>query len=209
MIRKGFTLIELLVVIAIIAILAAILFPVFARAREKARQTSCLSNAKQIATAVLMYAEDNDGITMQQVGSYDHYRYPTNVWWYMYLEPYVKNDDVFLCPSQKTGWMLWAATNGRYNCNYAVNYYSANLVLTDVKYPAGTVMFTETAFRNYHRGTVSPTAYDAWPTETAFRHNKGMNLGFMDGHAKWHGHPLPLTPTTDLCWRSSYMGRLE
>ncbi len=56
--RKGFTLIELLVVIAIIAILAAILFPVFARAREKARQTSCLSNLKEIGLGILMYAQD-------------------------------------------------------------------------------------------------------------------------------------------------------
>ena len=59
--RRGFTLIELLVVIAIIAILAAILFPVFAKAREKARQASCQSNLKQIALAILMYADDNDG----------------------------------------------------------------------------------------------------------------------------------------------------
>jgi prepilin-type N-terminal cleavage/methylation domain-containing protein len=58
--RKGFTLIELLVVIAIIAILAAILFPVFAKAREKARQTSCLSNEKEIALAILMYTQDYD-----------------------------------------------------------------------------------------------------------------------------------------------------
>src|SRR5687768_14208579 len=60
--RRGFTLIELLVVIAIIAILAAILFPVFAQAREKARQTSCLSNLKQLSTAMMMYAEDSDGL---------------------------------------------------------------------------------------------------------------------------------------------------
>ncbi|MFP3905132.1 MAG: prepilin-type N-terminal cleavage/methylation domain-containing protein, partial [Armatimonadota bacterium] len=60
--RKGFTLIELLVVIAIIAILAAILFPVFARAREKARQSSCLSNVKQIMLSLMMYTQDNDEV---------------------------------------------------------------------------------------------------------------------------------------------------
>jgi prepilin-type N-terminal cleavage/methylation domain-containing protein len=59
-IRRGFTLIELLVVIAIIAILAAILFPVFAQAREKARQTACLSNMKQMGNALMMYVQDND-----------------------------------------------------------------------------------------------------------------------------------------------------
>ena len=84
----GFTLIELLVVIAIIAILAAILFPVFAQARAKARQTSCLSNMKQIGTATMMYAQDYD----ESVG---------RKWWdwHVDLEPYVKNDGVFTCPS--------------------------------------------------------------------------------------------------------------
>lgn len=89
---KGFTLIELLVVIAIIAILAAILFPVFAQAREKARQTACLSNQKQIGLAMLMYAQD-----------YDNYM-PVYIWPNSYivatrLEPYIKNAQLFKCPS--------------------------------------------------------------------------------------------------------------
>ena len=66
--RRAFTLIELLVVIAIIAILAAILFPVFAQAREKARQTSCLSNLKQLSSAMLMYAQDYDGLFAPVIG---------------------------------------------------------------------------------------------------------------------------------------------
>lgn len=97
--RKGFTLIELLVVIAIIAILAAILFPVFARAREKARQTSCLSNVKQITLGMTMYNSDYDG---KYPGFYMAY---TSDWgtryfgYYDTLEPYTKNQQIFVCPS--------------------------------------------------------------------------------------------------------------
>jgi prepilin-type N-terminal cleavage/methylation domain-containing protein len=96
---KGFTLIELLVVIAIIAILAAILFPVFAQAREKARAASCLSNTKQLGLAMMMYAQDNDEIF---AGSYS---FP-NTWnecprfiWADLIQPYVKNVQLFSCPS--------------------------------------------------------------------------------------------------------------
>ena len=97
--RKGFTLIELLVVIAIIAILAAILFPVFARAREKARQSSCLSNVKQIGLAILAYVQDYDE-TYSAL-----YYYPVNatanncVYWFHKVTPYIKNVQLFKCPS--------------------------------------------------------------------------------------------------------------
>ena len=95
--RRAFTLIELLVVIAIIAILAAILFPVFARAREQARKTSCLSNMKQIGTAILMYAQDYDErLVPAATGVCPG---PNAYGWADLTFPYIKNEKVFDCPS--------------------------------------------------------------------------------------------------------------
>src|SRR5919198_238945 len=94
--RVGFTLIELLVVIAIIAILAAILFPVFAQAREKARSSACLSNLKQVGMATRMYTQDYDDVL---VPNYLYNSPSTWEWWSDLLQPYVKNRDVFVCPS--------------------------------------------------------------------------------------------------------------
>jgi prepilin-type N-terminal cleavage/methylation domain-containing protein/prepilin-type processing-associated H-X9-DG protein len=89
---KGFTLIELLVVIAIIAILAAILFPVFAKVREKARQTTCLSNEKQIGLAILQYTEDFDESFPMACDTNWHNG------WAMQVQPYIKSYNAFLCP---------------------------------------------------------------------------------------------------------------
>jgi prepilin-type N-terminal cleavage/methylation domain-containing protein len=97
--RCGFTLIELLVVIAIIAILAAILFPVFAQVREKARQTSCLSNLKQLGTAMLMYVADHDGYFPPALGREPSQRFVYEWSWLNRIQPYVKNLGVFICPS--------------------------------------------------------------------------------------------------------------
>ena len=100
--RKGFTLIELLVVIAIIAILAAILFPVFARAREAARSTACKSNLKQILLASAMYAQDYDEIIVSSFGRYKRIN-PANgdnnwVYWPGLIHPYTRNTDIYRCP---------------------------------------------------------------------------------------------------------------
>ena len=96
--REGFTLIELLVVIAIIAILAAILFPVFAQAREKARQTQCLSNSRQLAAANEMYLQDYDETILPSTNYAAPITDPFRIWPPM-IQPYVKSEGVFLCPS--------------------------------------------------------------------------------------------------------------
>jgi prepilin-type N-terminal cleavage/methylation domain-containing protein/prepilin-type processing-associated H-X9-DG protein len=98
--RRAFTLIELLVVIAMIAILAALLFPVFAQAREKARQTSCLSNLRQLSAAMHMYADDSDGLFPPAVARQS--RLQQNYFlisWMALLQPYTKNLGVFICPT--------------------------------------------------------------------------------------------------------------
>lgn len=100
--RRGFTLIELLVVIAIIAILAAILFPVFAKAREAARATACRSNLRQIGTAMAMYSQDYDEMLTPCFMYYDSGS--TILAWYPdLLNPYVKNAGIWICPSQAPG----------------------------------------------------------------------------------------------------------
>ena len=190
--RRGFTLIELLVVIAIIAILAAILFPVFAKAREKARQSSCLSNVKQLGLAFLSYAQDND----EQIPMYVDTSYNfTQLAWWVVVQPYIKNTQVLLCPS---------APKGTQYTDYGVNYPNVSGVgnsksLAMIQYPAETCALTETENQNaagrngalylcyspftYGLGTISWAYYYglAWPG----RHNDGNNCCFVDGHAKW------------------------
>ncbi|NLI01188.1 MAG: prepilin-type N-terminal cleavage/methylation domain-containing protein [Chthonomonadales bacterium] len=125
--RKGFTLIELLVVIAIIAILAAILFPVFAQARTKARQASDLSNQKQMALAVLMYVDDYDQV-MCSAGMYaaDTYYYT----WQYSIHPYIKNNQLFRSPQYAFRWTdadfptwAWALMAGTITVNTGSGYY--------------------------------------------------------------------------------------
>lgn len=133
--KQGFTLIEILVVIAIVSILAAILFPVFARARENARRSSCMSNLKQIGLAVMMYAQDNDerypfssqaraslgsSWSSTAVPSGD-FANSVSVYWQQFLQPYTKSAQVFYCPSNNY------ASDGLYG-NYGVN----RLIIADI-----------------------------------------------------------------------------
>ena len=182
--REGFTLIELLVVIAIIAILAAILFPVFAKAREKARQSSCSSNLKQLGVAVTQYVQDYDErMPMHVVGTNAT---PTWVYWMEGLQPYVKNVQLMVCPSDDSPYAA-ASFSGTYRTTYGYNWTwlgSGNAspayarTLAQIEFPANTVVFTE-----------SPSSYVVHPYNPTYLvypyHNEGANLVYVDGHAKW------------------------
>ncbi len=189
--KRGFTLIELLVVIAIIAILAAILFPVFARAREKARQSSCLSNMKQLGLGGLMYAQDYDEMMLMHVVATN--ASPTWVYWPEVLQPYLKNQQLLRCPSDSSPTSL-GSFGGTVVTSYGYNWTwlgSGNATvpwgraLAAVENPAGTIMFGE-SLRSYvvHPSSTSGAPnYSYMPSDW---HNGGSNAVLMDGHAKWY-----------------------
>lgn len=191
--QRGFTLIELLVVIAIIAILAAILFPVFARAREKARQTSCLSNVKQIALAGLMYAQDwEESLCPYYLdGAYEYKNGTYGGMWYKLLEPYLRNEQILACPSY--GYRRPPNTYDDHTSGYGWNrHITVDDSLSTVEYPSESLMLADAGGSGNYR--VYAVVY-----ETAYidqRHNGGANVGFVDGHAKWYSAGLP-DPITD------------
>ncbi len=218
--RRGFTLIELLVVIAIIAILAAILFPVFARAREKARQTSCLNNVKQMALACAMYSQDYDEII---VPCYLSAPCPSvcNTWW-EFLEPYIKNTQIWNCPSAvmtcppaATGYPHACGSSIDYGMNSnAATYGSTIRALAKVQYPAETIIMFDgdwtRSYADYHCSNAWDMHYSYHPSRfIPARHNGGANLAFLDGHAKFHtiavndiylGPVNYCHPPRDVCW---------
>ena len=224
--RRGFTLIELLVVIAIIAILAAILFPVFAQAREKARQTSCMSNLKQIGTAAYMYTSDYDE-------SYPHCDYtlpagspgplnPTantgfglrvnHYKWEAWVVPYIKNVQVFFCPSRIRDEQAWQV-NGEIKNGYALHLAVTGASNGDInrpsflggniaglQTPADTFLISE--LRNQVTYSYITPDNTLWPMATRESwakylqpngvvdrlnapHSDGFVFAFCDGHAKW------------------------
>lgn len=210
--RYGFTLIELLVVIAIIIILASILFPVFARARENARRTHCQSNLKQLGLSMLQYAQDydehfpiyNPGVTTTSARPYG---------WADVLNPYLKSRQVIQCPSELvwTGAVPASPSHSAYT-DYSYNLWvggyfttssamrQAGLHLSYFTKPSLTVIlcnYTTSDARSYLTGGNPTYGSNGWPyapvdtglaklQPTAIRHLDGANMAFADGHVKWY-----------------------
>ncbi len=203
----GFTLIELLVVIAIIAILAAILFPVFARARENARRASCQSNLKQIALGFKQYTQDYDE------------KYPNAVFpsggatygWTGSIQSYLKSKQIYQCPSEpnptstnSTDFGLPGVTDYWYNfvlgpAGGGINEAAAlNVSLTILAGDGGgsksgryatdgcTVSDTSWAYTTALPCNGNTAGLATIPDSAAQRHLDGLNLAFMDGHVKWY-----------------------
>lgn len=215
--RQAFTLIELLVVIAIIAILAAILFPVFARARENARRTSCLSNLKQWGLAQMQYTQDYD----ESLSGARKYLGTSPVIWVQLLEPYSKSRQMELCPNGTYN------NSGREYPSYGYNYnlgIDATVVkLSAVQTPAETLLFGDSwaglpspsenlgSYLVYPPTIISGlcSCSNWWlmqqPSNSAYRgritqrHFDGANIVYVDGHAKWSKLPGPLTQN-DVLW---------
>lgn len=185
--RRGFTLIELLVVIAIIAILAAILFPVFARAREKARQSSCLANVKQILLGIQMYVQDYD----ERFPIYDYGSSASlRLYWDHQIQPYLKNTNILKCPSRLQN---TSAIHYGYNYDSITDGYNG-ASLSRVEYPSTTCIINDSRNRlSHHPPMGDTTTLDQFkensnlesPRTARCPHNDGLNMGFVDGHSKW------------------------
>ena len=210
----GFTLIELLVVIAVIAILAAILFPVFASARERARSTTCLNNQKQIGMALLQYTGDHD----EQFPAYniDSGLWPEALRGYLSKITKANTASVYICPSVSESEQWWGSAHTTWFWNqgnfssmgaYAHNGFVYNCGQSDVKDPANTMFDADGVW------------IDTWPLPTQKlpanmetppddcgmgriainRHKGGINMTFVDGHAKW----VPIKKLPEITYRAN------
>ncbi len=200
--RSGFTLIELLVVIAIIAILAAILFPVFVAAKESARTRKCLNNMKQLGQGFCMYVNDWRRYPAtapwgRLAASYDYVwnqgTYPNNM---IYVKkgclwPYVRNEQVYVCPSDKTqqrtinGYHVYFGLSYSMNANFGLQMDGA------ARHASATVLLIDEGGGSYSRAThrvepISDGNFVYNPDTPSDIHQGGCNFAFSDGHAKWY-----------------------
>lgn len=212
-VRSGFTLIELLVVIAIITILAAILFPVFARARENARRASCLSNLKQIGLGFMMYIQDYDEHYPASLTNFVDGTH--RIYYYVAVAPYIQSKQVWYCPSQpvtastiqmsgtyaQLAYSPWVSTD--YMPDYYYNYLlggndqaGSTYRLSEAAITTPSYVFLlwdmETSYPSVEANCLSGTHYGCRPGDTPSTpdggdglHLSGDNYAYADGHAKW------------------------
>ncbi len=205
---RGFTLIELLVVIAIIAILAAILFPVFARARENARKATCQSDLKQLGLGMVMYCQDYDETfpLLNSVPPNDlsapstafNWQSGYGQWqdWATRIQPYVKNTGVYRCPSNQVvdcGINYGVPTNAYDSTGAVVTFFgqppTPPIAQAKLAKPSETMMITEKGGGGGPKYVLSGQYYVC-----AAPHMDGGNVAFFDGHVKWlkfNTNPLP------------------
>lgn len=214
---SGFTLIELLVVVAIIAVIAAILFPVFARAREKARQTACASNIRQIAAAWTMYAQDNDEMACPSYYFQDDFGrefawdfildWTHGTWTYGLLGPYTRSGELNRCST------FYGNAWGRPYTGYAYNvtYIGGDVLngipmcaLAQIQQPADAALIADGGFgnpvqaENYLRAPHDPAGlFTAGKVD--FRHNLTANVAYADGHAHAAAHIYLYSPAEPEC----------
>jgi len=196
-VKHGFTLIELLVVIAIIAILAAILFPVFARARENARRTSCQSNLKQVGLGLRQYSQDNDElfpltyVDVNASGTFD----AADSGWVQSVQPYVKSYQLFQCASETNGMIANVGTGANPTTvgwtDYWYNSNLAGLNESQISFVANTISNGDgdsgtAAYALGNSSSATPWTMGTAPgSGYAVRHLDGANFAFADGHVKW------------------------
>lgn len=179
--KKGFTLIELLVVIAIIAILAAILFPVFGRARENARRSSCQSNTKQILLGFKQYTQDYDElfpVASTGVAATAASAYMTG--WAGSIQPYLKSSQIFQCPSEINS----GSTITSNLTDYYYNGVASGKGESTFNNSSNSVMLCEGVETLGAAATASAAVTTGTPAAYS-RHLDGSNYAFVDGHVKW------------------------
>ncbi len=185
--KHGFTLIELLVVIAIIAILAAILFPVFAKARENARKSTCLSNLKQIGLATMQYVQDYDEVlpAHQRVGRVTTVQ--------TQIGPYMKSEKMWVCPSQSADYYYYwdnptgtgAATGIKGSYGWNTNLGSIGIAYSvGVRSMAQVTVPVDVGMWSDCQNTLTHLQDNAI-YRTSTPHMDGGNIVYVDGHAKW------------------------